>query len=71
MQQDVQQDTFRGAAPPPLGANDIKVTLNGRRLQIAANVDLKGAKRLLKALQANMALLEDEDDAEIDVSDIA
>jgi hypothetical protein len=36
--------------------------LDGDRLRVSAYVDLAGAKRLLKALKANMALLEDEDE---------
>ncbi len=59
--------------PPPVVAafmgsmnpgedNDIKIMLDGDRLRVSAVVDLKGAKRLLKALTANMALLEDDDE---------
>lgn len=44
------------------GDNEIKIMLDGDRLRVSAVVDLKGAKRLLKALQANIALLEDDDD---------
>jgi hypothetical protein len=39
------------------GPNDIKVMLDGAHLRVAAYVDLKGAKRLMKALRANIALL--------------
>lgn len=46
----------------PLGDNDIKIMLDGDRIRVSATVDLKGAKRLLKALKANMALLEDDED---------
>lgn len=42
--------------------NDIKILLDGDHLRVSAYVDLKGAKRLLKALKANMALLEEDDD---------
>jgi hypothetical protein len=42
--------------------NDIKVLLDGDRLRVSAYVDIKGAKRLVKALKANMALLEDDED---------
>lgn len=41
---------------------DIKILLDGDRLRVSAFVDLKGAKRLVKALKANMALLEDDDE---------
>lgn len=34
--------------------NQIKVTMDRDRLQIAANVDAKGARNLLKAIQANL-----------------
>lgn len=53
------------AFPPAMAAvaeNDIKVMLDGAHLRVSAFVDLKGAKRLMKALSANMALLEDEDE---------
>lgn len=65
MQHDVQQGHVD---PSPLvparlpGDNAMKVTIDGDRLQVTANVDLKGARRLLKALKANMALLEDDDE---------
>lgn len=52
------------ALPIATGENDIKVLLDGDRLRVSAYVDIKGAKRLLKALRANMALLEDDDDAD-------
>lgn len=66
MQQSLQHELpINPPAGQVAGGNDIKVTLNGARLQISANVDLKGAKRLLKALKANMALLEDEDDEDV------
>ena len=45
-----------------LAENDIKVMLDGDRLRVPAYVDIRGAKRLLKALKANMALLEDDDE---------
>jgi hypothetical protein len=41
--------------------NDIKVLLDGDRLRVSAYVDSKGVKRLLKAITANAALLDDED----------
>lgn len=47
-----------------LAENDIKVMLDGDRLRVQAYVDAKGAKRLLKALKANIALLDDDDDEE-------
>jgi hypothetical protein len=49
------------AMPPTSGENDIKILLDGERLRVSAFVDLKGAKRLVKALKANIALLEDEE----------
>lgn len=42
--------------------NDVKIMLDGDRLRVSAFVDLKGAKRLMKALKANIALLEDPDE---------
>lgn len=45
-----------------LAENDIKVMLDGERIRVSAVVDIKGARRLLKALKANMALLEDDDE---------
>jgi hypothetical protein len=56
------------AAMVPAGENDIKIMLDGERLRVSAVVDLKGAKRLLKALRANMALLEDDDDDDDDIA---
>lgn len=55
------------SAPPPMmgsGAsdNDIKIMLDGDRIRVSAVVDIKGAKRLMKALTANIALLEDDED---------
>jgi hypothetical protein len=50
------------AMAPATGDNDIKIMLDGDRLRVSAIVDLKGAKRLLKALRANIALLEEDDD---------
>lgn len=47
-----------------LGENEIKVMLDGDRLRVSAYVDVRGAKRLLRALKANLALLEDEDEDE-------
>jgi len=49
------------------GENDIKIMLDGDRLRVSAFVDLKGAKRLVKALRANMALLEIDDDDDDDI----
>ena len=51
-----------GAPQPPTTDNQIKVTMDGDRLQIVANVDAKGAQKLLKAIQANLALLGDDDE---------
>lgn len=53
---------------PATVENDIKIMLDGDRLRVSAVVDLKGAKRLMKALTANIVLLEDDDD---DLSDLA
>jgi hypothetical protein len=44
--------------------NDIKIMIDGDRIRVSAYVDAKGAKRLLKRLQANIALLEDDSDEE-------
>lgn len=41
-------------------ANVIRVLLDGERLQVSADVDLNGARRLLKALAANIAVLEEQ-----------
>lgn len=64
-----QQANMQQTPPPrpPLGGMDVgedqlKVLLDGDRIRVAADVDLKGAKRLIKALKANMALLEDSED---------
>jgi len=40
------------------------VLFDGDRLRVSAYVNAKGAKRLLKRLQANMALLEDDGEDE-------
>jgi hypothetical protein len=65
----VHQPQHQILQPPPvitpaenLGENDIKVMLDGDRIRVSAFVDAKGAKRLMKALKANIALLDDEDD---------
>jgi len=51
------------AGPLPSGAEtDIKVMLDGAFLRISAVVDAKGAKKLMRVLTANIALLEDDDD---------
>lgn len=42
-------------APPE---NTIKVTMDGPRLQIIANVDAQGADKLIKAIEAYKALLD-------------
>jgi hypothetical protein len=49
------------AAMSQTAQNEMKVMLDGDVLRVSAVVDLKGAKKLLKALKANMALLEDDD----------
>lgn len=51
----------------PFGENEIKIMLDGDLLRVSAVVDLKGAKKLLKALKANMALLEDDEDDDSDL----
>ncbi|MCG2632569.1 hypothetical protein L6654_38855 [Bradyrhizobium sp. WYCCWR 13023] len=38
---------------------------------MSAYVDAKGAKRLLKALKANMALLEDDDEEAVTTSEVS
>lgn len=57
------------ASMEAISENDIKIMLDGDRLRVSAFVDIKGAKRLLRALKANMALLQDEDDEEQDARD--
>ncbi|WGD55657.1 hypothetical protein QA641_18310 [Bradyrhizobium sp. CB1650] len=39
----------------------MKVALDGNRIVVSAVVGLKDARRLLKRLEANIALLEDEE----------
>ena len=39
----------------------MKVALDGNRIVVSAIVGLKDAKRLLKRLEANIALLEEEE----------
>lgn len=48
--------------PTAITKNDIKVLLDGGHLRVSAYVDAKGAKKLIKVLQANLALIEDEDE---------
>lgn len=48
--------------PLPSGTGDMKVMLDGDLIRVSAAVDLRGAKRLLRAIRANIAILEDEDD---------
>jgi hypothetical protein len=62
----------RPAAPisgmqfPTASENEIKVMLDGPFLRVSAVVDARGAKKLMKALKANIALLSDDDDEESD-----
>lgn len=51
-----------GSTALDVGEDQMKVLLDGDRIRVAADVDLKGAKRLIKALKANMALLEPDED---------
>jgi hypothetical protein len=52
-----------GGTPQPAATdNQIKVTMDGNRIQVIANVDARGAQKLLKAIQANLALLGDDDE---------
>ncbi|WP_271570463.1 hypothetical protein [Bradyrhizobium sp. CCBAU 11386] len=37
------------------------MTMDGDRLQVIANVDAKGAQKLLKAIRANLELLGDDE----------
>ena len=39
----------------------MKVALDGKRIVVSAAVGLKDARRLLKRLEANIALLEEEE----------
>jgi hypothetical protein len=50
------------AVLPLANENEIKVMLDGAFLRVSAVVDARGAKKLMKALAANIALLEDDDD---------
>ena len=52
------------ALPLATAENEIKILLDGDRLRVSAYVDAKGAKKLLRALKANMALLEDDETEE-------
>lgn len=47
-----------GAQFPRANENDIKVMLDGNFLRISAVIDSAGAKKLIEALDINMALLE-------------
>lgn len=47
--------------PPPAEPGAMKVALDGNRIVVSAVVGLKDARRLLKRLEANIALLEDEE----------
>jgi hypothetical protein len=44
--------------------NEMKIVLDGDRIHVSAIVYRKGAKRLLKRLQANIALLDEDTDDE-------
>lgn len=46
---------------PPAESGAMKVALDGNRIVVSAVVGLKDAKRLLKRLEANIALLEEEE----------
>lgn len=46
---------------PPVDPGAMKVALDGNRIVVSAVVGLKDAKRLLKRLEANIALLEEEE----------
>jgi hypothetical protein len=57
------QQTFNmpnGSAMPLANENEIKVMLDGKLLRVSAIVDLRGARKLMKALAANISLLEDD-----------
>lgn len=47
--------------PPPPDSGTMKVALDGNKLVVSAVVGLRDAKRLLKRLEANIALLEEEE----------
>lgn len=61
-QQVIPSVILNQSMPLATGENDMKVLLDGDRIRISAVVDLKGAKRLVRAIQANMALLSDEEE---------
>jgi hypothetical protein len=57
----IRTDEGKGRHPPaPPGKleNAIKVTMDGSRLQIVANVDAQGADKLIKAIEACKARLD-------------
>lgn len=59
--------THSPSSAPPLptaSTTDIKIMLDGDFLRVSAVVDARGAKKLMRALKANIALLEDEEDGE-------
>lgn len=60
----VHTATASPIAMDAVNENDIKIMIDGDRIRVSAYVDAKGAKRLLKRLQANIALLEDDSDDE-------
>jgi hypothetical protein len=47
--------------PPPVDPGAMKVALDGNKIVVSAVVGLRDAKRLLKRLEANIALLEEEE----------
>jgi hypothetical protein len=47
--------------PVPVAPGAMKVALDGNRIVVSAVVGLRDAKRLLKRLEANIALLEEEE----------
>ena len=69
MQPNVTSAPDRGARSLPIPSGDggdMKIMLDGDLIRVSAVVDLRGAKKLLKALRMNIELLEDDDDEDIE-----
>lgn len=62
MDQQASQQIKQTAPLPSATENDIKIMLDGDFLRVSAVIDASGAKKLMKALKANIALLDDDDD---------
>lgn len=66
MQQAISPMPISGGPLPLASTNEIKVMLDGPFIRVSAVVDARSAKKLMKALKANIALLEDDDDQDDD-----